>query len=76
MVNKITNFLKCELERMFKDDNNQTLVYYQSKSLNHILEIKNGPIKYVPKNSSFKEALKKAKNSIEMSKSKLSKNLS
>ncbi|RNA12558.1 hypothetical protein BpHYR1_003082 [Brachionus plicatilis] len=61
-----TDFLRCELERRFKDDANQTLAYYQSIYLSQILEIKDELIKLVPKN--FKETWKKAANSKKMAK--------
>ncbi|RNA33017.1 hypothetical protein BpHYR1_011023 [Brachionus plicatilis] len=58
-----------------QDDPGQTLGHYQKTYPNSMLEIKNELQKYVPKNSTFKEAWEKAANSFKMDKSSKKTNL-
>ncbi|RNA21187.1 hypothetical protein BpHYR1_001253 [Brachionus plicatilis] len=69
-----TNSLRGLITKRFMDDPGQTSGHYQKTHPNSMLEIKNELQKYVPKNSTFKEAWEKAANSFKMDKSSKKKN--
>ncbi|CAF1105441.1 unnamed protein product, partial [Brachionus calyciflorus] len=60
----LTNHLRSEIKKKFGEDLGQTLGHYEQKYPKQMEQIKKELVKLVPPNSTFKEALKKAADSL------------